>query len=67
MRKERSCDSRLALRRIDSPMGISEYELSKSLPKRFESILPTTDEIEAELSEFAKEIGSISAEAVDEE
>lgn len=50
-----------ALRRIDSPMGISEYELSKSLPERFESILPTTDEIEAELSEFAKEIGSMSS------
>lgn len=49
-----------ALRRVDSPMGISEYQLSKSLPKKLGSILPTTDEIEAELSEFAKEIGSIT-------
>jgi predicted nuclease of restriction endonuclease-like (RecB) superfamily len=48
-----------ALKRVDSPMGISEYELSKSLPKRLESILPTTEEIETELSEFTKEIGSI--------
>lgn len=45
-----------ALRRVDSPIGISEYELSKSLPPAFESVLPTTDEIEAELSEFTKEI-----------
>lgn len=44
-----------ALRRIDSPMGISEYELSKSLPQKFESILPTTDEIEAELSQFTND------------
>jgi predicted nuclease of restriction endonuclease-like (RecB) superfamily len=56
-----------ALRRMDSPMGISEYELSKSLPERFEAILPTTDEIEAELSEFAKEIGSIQNGEVNEE
>ncbi len=54
-----------ALRRVDSPMGISEYELSKSLPERFESILPTTDEIETELSEFAKEIGAIMEEDCD--
>lgn len=45
-----------ALRRVDSPMGISEYQLSKSLPKRFEAVLPTIDQIEAGLSEFAKEI-----------
>jgi|688.fasta_scaffold369534_1 predicted nuclease of restriction endonuclease-like (RecB) superfamily len=44
-----------ALRRVDSPMGISEYELSKSLPQKFESILPTTEEIEAELSQFTSE------------
>lgn len=44
-----------ALRRVDSPMGISEYELSKSLPQKFESILPTTEEIEAELSQFTRE------------
>jgi predicted nuclease of restriction endonuclease-like (RecB) superfamily len=44
-----------ALRRIESPMGIAEYELLKSLPPRLYPILPTTDEIEAELSEYAKE------------
>lgn len=44
-----------ALKRIDSPIGISEYELSKSLPKRLESVLPTIAEIETELSEFIAE------------
>lgn len=44
-----------ALRRVNSPMGISEYELSKSLPHKFESILPTAEEIEAELSQFTSE------------
>lgn len=42
-----------ALRRVNSPMGISEYELSKALPQKFESILPTTEEIEAELNQYA--------------
>ncbi len=43
-----------ALRRVDSPMGISEYEVSKSLPKRLRNVFPTTDEIESELSEISK-------------
>ena len=44
-----------ALKRIESPMGIAEYELSRSLPAKLNKILPTTDEIEAELNEFAKD------------
>lgn len=43
-----------ALRNIASPMGIAQYELSKSLPDRLNNVLPTTDEIEAELNEFSK-------------
>ncbi len=44
-----------ALRRVDSPMGIAEFQLSKSLPKNLHCVLPTIDEIEAELSEFSKQ------------
>jgi predicted nuclease of restriction endonuclease-like (RecB) superfamily len=44
-----------ALRGIERPMGISEYELSKSLPSKLQEILPTPEEIEAELNEFVKE------------
>ena len=47
-----------ALRRVDSPMGIAEYQISKSLPSKLHNILPTTEEIEAELNEYAKELES---------
>ncbi|QTA78119.1 DUF1016 [Desulfonema limicola] len=39
-----------ALRGMDKPIGISEYELTRSLPDRFKSDLPSIEEIEAELS-----------------
>jgi predicted nuclease of restriction endonuclease-like (RecB) superfamily len=39
-----------ALRDINKPMGISEYQLAKSLPKKLQTDLPTTEEIEAELN-----------------
>lgn len=48
-----------ALRRVDSPIGVSEYELSKSLPRKLHNILPTTEEIEAELNELSSETKSI--------
>ena len=44
-----------ALRDINKPMGISEYELAKALPKEIRGNLPTIAEIEAELNtEFPK-------------
>jgi len=39
-----------ALRDINKPMGISEYQLAKALPKKLQASLPTTEEIEAELN-----------------
>jgi predicted nuclease of restriction endonuclease-like (RecB) superfamily len=38
-----------ALRGMDKPIGVSEYELTRALPKALESALPTIEEIEAEL------------------
>jgi predicted nuclease of restriction endonuclease-like (RecB) superfamily len=38
-----------AFKGIDTPMGVSEYQLLKTLPKEFQSSLPTIEEIEAEL------------------
>lgn len=35
---------------IDKPMGISTYELTRSLPAQLTSALPTVEEIEAELA-----------------
>ena len=40
---------------IDKPIGISTYELTRALPKSMKSSLPTVEEIEAELSEVAKQ------------
>ena len=39
-----------ALSDIKKPIGVSEYRLTQSLPKRFKSSLPTIKEIESELS-----------------
>jgi len=38
-----------ALRGMSKPIGVSEYELTRSLPESLKSALPTIEEIEAEL------------------
>ncbi len=38
-----------ALRGVNKPIGISEYELTRALPPSLRSALPTVEEIEAEL------------------
>lgn len=40
-----------ALRGIEKPIGISEYELTRALPENLKSALPSIEEIEHELSE----------------
>ncbi len=35
---------------IDKPIGVSSYELTRALPKSLQSVLPTVEQIEAELS-----------------
>ena len=40
-----------ALRGMDKPIGISEYELTRTLPRELQSSLPTIEAIEAELAE----------------
>jgi predicted nuclease of restriction endonuclease-like (RecB) superfamily len=42
-----------ALRGVDKPIGISEYELTRALPPSMKSVLPTVEEIEAELADSA--------------
>lgn len=39
-----------ALRGIDKPIGISEYELTRALPESLKSALPSIEDIERELS-----------------
>ncbi len=36
---------------INKPIGVSEYQITKSLPEEFKSSLPTVEELEAELSD----------------
>ena len=44
-----------ALRDINKPMGVSEYQLTESLPENLKGSLPSIEEIEAELSGEAGE------------
>jgi len=44
-----------ALRSTNVPIGISEYTLSKALPKELKSRLPTIEQIEAELNNTERE------------
>lgn len=39
-----------ALKNVQTPMGVSEYEITESLPQNLKSALPSIEEIEAELS-----------------
>lgn len=45
------------LRDIHKPIGISDYELTRSLPGNLQSSLPTVEEIEMELSQEIREPG----------
>jgi len=39
-----------ALKGIETPIGISEYELTRAIPEKLKTTLPTVEEIEAELN-----------------
>jgi hypothetical protein len=39
-----------ALRGIDKPIGIANYELTRALPARLQSVLPSIEALEAELN-----------------
>jgi predicted nuclease of restriction endonuclease-like (RecB) superfamily len=39
-----------ALKSIEKPIGVSEYELTKAIPEKLKSSLPTIEEIESELN-----------------
>ena len=44
-----------ALRDIQKPIGVSDYELGQALPKDFRSNLPSIEEIEKGLNEWNQE------------
>lgn len=41
-----------ALKNITKPIGISEYQLTKALPKKLQNVMPSIKEIEAELNPY---------------
>jgi len=43
-----------ALKSVEKPIGISEYELTKTLPDKLKDVMPTVKELEAELSDDEK-------------
>lgn len=43
-----------ALRGVSKPIGVSEYELTRALPVKLRSSLPTVEEIEAQLGDSGK-------------
>lgn len=45
-----------ALRDINKPMGIAEYQLTSALPDSFKSNLPTIEDIENEVEKDAQQI-----------
>jgi predicted nuclease of restriction endonuclease-like (RecB) superfamily len=47
-----SLEAEYALRGIDKPIGITEYELQKILPENLKGSLPSIEEIEMELSKI---------------
>ena len=44
-----------ALRDINKPIGISEYNLIEAIPENLKSSLPTVEEIETEIEEKLKD------------
>lgn len=50
-----------ALRGVNKPIGVSEYELTRALPTSLQSVLPTVEEIEAELGD------AVTKESTEEE
>jgi hypothetical protein len=52
-RNKRGAIAEYALKDIHKPIGVSEYKLLKNLPKEYENILPSAEDIE-------KRIGLIS-------
>jgi YhcG PDDEXK nuclease domain len=44
-----------ALRDVNKPLGVSSYDLLQSLPKELEGVLPSVEQLEAELSAMTED------------
>lgn len=51
-----------SLKGIDAPIGVSDYELMKTLPSQLEGEMPTVEELEAELEKEYDRVTSVAGE-----
>jgi len=51
-RNKRGMIAEYSLRDIEKPIGVSEYKLFKNLPKEYENILPSAEDIERRIGEI---------------
>ena len=49
-REKNNIEAEFALRGINKPMGVSEFDITEKLPDNLKSSLPTIEEIENELN-----------------
>jgi Uncharacterized conserved protein len=52
-------EAEYALKGIEKPIGISEYQLTRAVPEELKSNLPTVEEIETELNELSVDVADI--------
>ncbi|MFM6949250.1 MAG: YhcG family protein [Aquirufa sp.] len=55
-RDKNNIEAEFALRDIDKPMGVSEFQITENLPENLKSSLPTIEEIENEFKNLENEI-----------
>ena len=55
-RDKNNIDAEFALRGIDKPMGVSEFQITENLPENLKSSLPTIEEIENEFKNLENEV-----------
>ena len=55
-RDKNNIEAEFALRGIDKPMGVSEFQITENLPENLKSSLPTIEEIENEFKNLENEI-----------
>ena len=51
-KNKRGMIAEYSLRDIEKPIGVNEYKLLKNLPKEYENILPSTEDIERRIGEI---------------
>ncbi len=54
-KNKRGMIAEYSLRDIDKPIGVSEYKLIKDLPKKYENMLPSIEDIESRISAISED------------